>query len=334
MQLILVIINDTLEMFFAQIRDIKIIIHHSNYSYKISIDAPLLSELEKETLFNSSRDYIYIYIYNIYIEEGVNVRIYSINTLNTIKKEFTALERFCRSCEQKYYINNKIREIILQPYFSEVVKDWCITEIAQTGKKIPPRMFMDYEERIPNRLQLEVAYIAAKRRLALIQGPPGTGKTYVAALIVKIWLNHRKAKLIKKGYSVNALLKENGKRGRNCAKSNIGKEGKILVTAYSNSAVEELYKKLQDLGINVAVVKKPQDYEEFKQYNMSLPPAKYLQYITAVKSDLSSADVICVTCVKSMTTILEEFSFTQVIIDEATYCTGIYIYIYNIYIYI
>ena len=162
----------------------------------------------------------------------------------------------------------------------------------------------------PNPAQLETAKVAASRRLSLIQGPPGTGKTLVAALIAKIWL---------------------------CLPTTrIDSRTKIMATSYSNSAVEELHLKMKDMGIETQIIRKPKDYQELSKYKLD-ERKKYEEYKKLVAADLTKADVVCVTCVKSMTGLLREFSFPLVILDESTNCTGmrlhIYIYIY-IYIYV
>ena len=201
--------------------------------------------------------------------------------------------------ETKIVELDPIRELILQPFWNEEISANANEEIHKMVK-----LTMNLEL-TPNSTQLETAKAAASRRLSLIQGPPGTGKTFVAALIAKIWLFHLPT-------------------------TKIDESTKIMATSYSNSAVEELCRKMKDLGINAQIIKKPKDYEELSKYEFD-KIKKYKRYRKLVAADLAKADVICVTCVKSMTGELREFSFPLVILDESTNCTGrssIYIYIY------
>ena len=194
----------------------------------------------------------------IYIGQGISVTIYSINNLNSIRKELVALHQFCISTKGKYYTDEIIKRIVLQPCPEKTVLEEATKQILKIEER--KDLLIDKDGREPNKKQLEIAYEAARKRVTLIQGPPGTGKTYVAALIVKIWEMQKKSEERKsKGQTKQRQKKgepadifppdtHNGVGG---AKSKIEMRGKILAIAYTNAGVTELYKKMEDMGINV-----------------------------------------------------------------------------------
>lgn len=119
---------------------------------------------------------------------------------------------------------------------------------------------------------------ALQQRLSLIQGPPGTGKTYVACAIVAAWLE-------------------------SCMPGE-----RILVVADSNVAVDNLYSRMQQFGIEAVRVGMGKEVE-------TLVGDQLWQRV-------KNAQVIVATCIGSGMEVLnrlgEAGNFQRVVIDECT----------------
>lgn len=129
-----------------------------------------------------------------------------------------------------------------------------------------------------NKSQLDALTLATTRRLTLIQGPPGTGKTTTAVQIVSALVKYGLADL------------------------------PILVTADSNTAVDNLVRGIAKDGLNVIRVGRPESIrEDVKQYSLD---SRY--------KELKKVQVICATCIGVSGSTLEKVRFSTVLIDECT----------------
>lgn len=173
-----------------------------------------------------------------------------------------------------------------------------------------------------NHSQVEAVKNVLQKPLSLIQGPPGTGKTVTSATIVY------------------HLVKQN--------------QGKVLVCAPSNVAVDQLAEKIHSTGLKVVrlcaksreAVQSPvemltlhyqvrhlktADKEELhrihqlKEIQGELSQADEKRYRALKRATereiLNAADVICCTCVGAGDPRLNGFRFKQVLIDESTQAT-------------
>lgn len=132
--------------------------------------------------------------------------------------------------------------------------------------------------RFLNESQIAALQTAVTNRLTLIQGPPGTGKTTTAVQIVSF--------LIQLGII----------------------DLPMLVTADSNTAVDNLVKGLAKEGIKVLRIGRPESIrDDVKQYALE-----------GQWSELKKAEVVCATCIGSGGDILERYRFHSVLIDECT----------------
>lgn len=173
-----------------------------------------------------------------------------------------------------------------------------------------------------NHSQVEAVKSVLQKPLSLIQGPPGTGKTVTSATIVYY------------------LVKQN--------------QGKVLVCAPSNVAVDQLAEKIHSTGLKVVrlcaksreAVQSPVEHltlhyqvrhlhtserkelhriHQLKELQGELSLSdekKYHQLKRATEREiLMAADVICCTCVGAGDPRLNSFRFKQVLIDESTQAT-------------
>lgn len=173
-----------------------------------------------------------------------------------------------------------------------------------------------------NHSQIDAIKKALMSPLSLIQGPPGTGKTLTCATLVY-----------------------------HLSKMNLGK---VLVTAPSNVAVDQLAVRIHRTGLKVVrlcaksreAVPSVADYlylhNQVKLLKVSISEElnkllelkeevgelsekdeeRLKQLVSLVESKiLQSADVICTTCVGAMDKRLSRFRFRQVLVDEATQST-------------
>lgn len=185
--------------------------------------------------------------------------------------------------------NKLLRELILVP---------IETTLSKAGKEELPREVMDYngckqraaslasfqeesKERYLHQLnksQLEALTQACAQRITLIQGPPGTGKTTTAVQIVSALVQYGLVDL------------------------------PMLVTADSNTAVDNLVKGIGKRGLNVVRVGRPESIrEDVKQYALD-----------GRWKELKKAEVVCATCIGASGTTLDKVRFSTVLIDECT----------------
>ena len=135
---------------------------------------------------------------------------------------------------------------------------------------------------------------ALKQRLTLIHGPPGTGKTLLACQIVNLFCKQLQDK------------------------------ERILVTAETNMAVDNLTRKLLEHNIKVVRVGRL-DLISDDIHHVTLEQHKELskdgspKFVT--KTVLRSVQVIATTCTGAGDLAIKEFCFPYVIIDEATQVT-------------
>merc|ERR1740121_3497356 len=129
-----------------------------------------------------------------------------------------------------------------------------------------------------NKSQVEALTRACTQRITLIQGPPGTGKTTTAVQIVSALVQYGLVEL------------------------------PMLVTADSNTAVDNLVKGIGKRGLNVVRVGRPESIrEDVKQYALD-----------GRWKELKKAEVVCATCIGASGTTLDKVRFSTVLIDECT----------------
>eukprot|EP00931_Biecheleriopsis_adriatica_P016607 TRINITY_DN1218_c0_g1_i1.p1 TRINITY_DN1218_c0_g1~~TRINITY_DN1218_c0_g1_i1.p1 ORF type:complete len:1123 (+),score=295.67 TRINITY_DN1218_c0_g1_i1:41-3370(+) len=129
-----------------------------------------------------------------------------------------------------------------------------------------------------NKSQIEALTLSATRRLTLIQGPPGTGKTTTAVQIVSAMVQYGLVDL------------------------------PVLVTADSNTAVDNLVKGIAKTGVTLVRVGRPEAIrEDVKQYALD-----------GRWKDLKKAEVVCATCIGASGTTLDKVRFPTVLVDECT----------------
>ena len=154
-----------------------------------------------------------------------------------------------------------------------------------------------------NQSQQQAIAAALKRKLTLIHGPPGTGKTHVACEIVRRKLE--------------------------------GKEkSPVLVVAETNMAVDNLTRKLLQLGIRVVRIGNRSQISP-DVHSASLDCQLDMKRIEAgkarrrspfpdrkmTKEILQAAEVVATTCAGAGESVLKGMSFPFVLIDEATQAT-------------
>ena len=170
-----------------------------------------------------------------------------------------------------------------------------------------------------NHSQMNAVKRVLSEPFSLIQGPPGTGKTLTSATIVY------------------HLSKQD--------------QGQVLVTAPSNIAVDHLAERISLTGLKVVRMLSKSREEvgssvesltlQYQIQNLDIPSAAELRKLQQLRNELgelspsdekkyrnilrtlekqvlTSADVICVTCVGAGDPRLANFSFRRVLIDEAT----------------
>uniref|UniRef100_A0A7S1Q674 AAA+ ATPase domain-containing protein n=1 Tax=Alexandrium catenella TaxID=2925 RepID=A0A7S1Q674_ALECA len=114
--------------------------------------------------------------------------------------------------------------------------------------------------------------------ITLVQGPPGTGKTTTAVQIVSALVKYELVDL------------------------------PMLVTADSNTAVDNLVKGIGKSGLKVVRVGRPESIrEDVKQYALD-----------GRWKELKKAEVVCATCIGASGSTLDKVRFSTVLIDECT----------------
>ncbi|CAK0806125.1 unnamed protein product [Prorocentrum cordatum] len=123
-----------------------------------------------------------------------------------------------------------------------------------------------------------IALISVLQKILSMMGPPGTGKTTTAVQIVSALVQYGLVEL------------------------------PMLVTADSNTAVDNLVKGIGKRGLNVVRVGRPESIrEDVKQYALD-----------GRWKELKKAEVVCATCIGASGTTLDKVRFSTVLIDECT----------------
>ena len=197
---------------------------------------------------------------------------------------------------------NELVPILTHPIGHSDYTPDTVTETCQDGTcsdSIPSEFNISQQRAIAASLN---------QRLTLIHGPPGTGKTRVACEIVR------------------QVCERNEKTD---------KSGIVLVCAETNMAVDNLARKLLQLGIRVVRIGGIEGQvasdirpivleQQIELKRIELGKAKCnTKYLDAglAKKILRSAQVIAVTCTGAGDAILNDFTFDFVVIDEATQAT-------------
>lgn len=157
-----------------------------------------------------------------------------------------------------------------------------------------------------NSKQIEAVLFSLNQSLTLIHGPLGTGKTRIASEIVCRYLH------------TLTSCEDGGDM-----------QAKILVTAETNLAVDNLARQLIHLQIHIVRVGNKEQISDdiYSQISLETLVARssesrrsYLDHKIAVKI-LRDADVVATTCTGAGDSILKGFKFPFIIIDEATQVT-------------
>lgn len=231
-------------------------------------------------------------------EEGMSYRMDRLASRDQTRRMLEALKVVLKESDEKggrtdgmssLQPSAKLRELILVP---------SDTTLAKAGKEELPLEAMDHgasvvrQQNIQNFMeeskerhgaslnasQLEALTQACTRRVTLIQGPPGTGKTTTAVQIVTALVEYRLV------------------------------DAPMLVTADSNTAVDNLVKGVGKKGLGVVRVGRPESIrEDVKQYALD-----------GRWKELKKADVVCATCIGASGSTLDKARFGTVLIDECT----------------
>lgn len=176
-----------------------------------------------------------------------------------------------------------------------------------------------------NQYQLQAVREALRNPLTLIQGPPGTGKTITSSSIVfqlaqmnkhaKL-KNHKIMVCAPSNIVVDHLAETINKTGvkvvRLCSKSReiISSEAEPLTLHYQVRSLELR---------NYATLKKLQGILDEHGELTKEDEAQYKKlYTSAEKLILDNAEIICCTCSSSFDPRLNNYTFSQVLVDEAT----------------
>lgn len=176
-----------------------------------------------------------------------------------------------------------------------------------------------------NESQCNAILNCLNRKLSLIQGPPGTGKTHTSISLIQLCLKLKKVKILATAYTnvavdnlLEGLLKENIKALR------IGQPSKVNQELLSST----LESKIEESPLNQEIQKKEKLIEEAiasqsidkKILLMIQQNKKDIQVLKKqiVQKILSSHDVICSTCVSAGHELLQGICFPFVLIDEAS----------------
>jgi len=183
----------------------------------------------------------------------------------------------------------QLRELILVPSDTTLSKagkqDLPMEPMDYGGDKVKEQAALSFAEESKerhgaslNKSQLEALTLACTQRITLIQGPPGTGKTTTAVQIVSALVQY-------------GLVDQ-----------------PMLVTADSNTAVDNLVKGIGKRGLAVVRVGRPDSIrEDVKQYALD-----------GRWKELKKAEVVCATCIGASGTTLDKTRFGTVLIDECT----------------
>jgi DNA polymerase III delta prime subunit len=185
--------------------------------------------------------------------------------------------------------NQSLRELLLVPIDTTLSKvgkaHLADLEMDFTNDKAKAAALKSFREEakhalshLLNKSQIEALLYSCSRRLTLIQGPPGTGKTTTAVQVVTALVQYGLVDL------------------------------PMLVTADSNTAVDNLVKGIAKRGLNVVRVGRPEAIrEDVKQYSLD-----------GRWKELKKAEVVCATCIGASGTTLDKIRFATVLVDECT----------------
>ncbi|KAI8492821.1 hypothetical protein Bbelb_294180 [Branchiostoma belcheri] len=153
-----------------------------------------------------------------------------------------------------------------------------------------------------NRSQEEAVQSAASTEMTLIQGPPGTGKTKAAAEVIVRW----------QGQS----------------------DDKILAVAETNEGVDNIIQKLLDRNVPPDQILRVGQLEKVRYELRHLTLDKRYEEKfgseetrggrkkpQGVKSILSKAKIVCTTCIGAGSQVLQQLTFSRVLVDEAAQAT-------------
>ena len=142
-----------------------------------------------------------------------------------------------------------------------------------------------------NESQLNTVKSALSNHITLVQGPPGTGKTHVAAAIVEQYLKYHK-----RYKPMNDRLK-------------------ILLSAYSNIAVDVLAERVLNCDLNPLRIGSDSTlHPDLGIVLNRFPPYEW-------QRRMSSAEIICATSIGSGNESLKNTQFDLILIDETTQST-------------
>lgn len=158
-----------------------------------------------------------------------------------------------------------------------------------------------------NESQAQAVASSSTRSVSLIQGPPGTGKTRTAVQILKHWTQTTKKA-----------------RKKSC----------VLATSDSNIAVDNLLEGLVRAGVRAVRLGRPEAARpEMLEHTADAKAAKSLgvpslgdvqdkaQAKVAVEAAIEEAEVVCCTAIGAGAGLLNDFSFSLVLVDEAAQAT-------------
>lgn len=132
------------------------------------------------------------------------------------------------------------------------------------------------------------------RHLTLIQGPPGSGKTSTALLLIRF--------LVQAG------------------------RGPVLATAESNIAVDNLLRGCGKAGLRVVRVGRAEaSHQDLEQYSLmeqgKAKSGKPFSDIKVEREIVKQAEVVCCTCSGAALPVLQNTTFSSVLVDEAAQAT-------------
>jgi superfamily I DNA and/or RNA helicase len=228
-------------------------------------------------------------ITNDYIVKVIAPR-FNINESNDLKMIKLVSNTTCektlealKTITTEFCCHPNIQNILFSEYQNDFYYD-LNTMSNLTINEIDPSS-IDIDNKYLNSSQKEALLHAITKSFTLIQGPPGTGKTTVAVDIIIEWLK-------------------------------LDSKNPILVCADSNIAVDILYKELISSGVPTTRLGIGSNLNE--EYGSILTPS---EKFSLIKNNISKSNVICCTCVGSLSDYIKEISFKRIIIDEATQAT-------------
>jgi superfamily I DNA and/or RNA helicase len=168
-----------------------------------------------------------------------------------------------------------------------------------------------------NKSQSDAINYALCHPIALIQGPPGTGKTITSTyLVYHLALRYPKQVLVcsASNAAIDNITYWIGKTGikvaRLCASSR-----ECIDTNIKQYCVHELIKTQKGYDMmHRLLTKKEKNGDLSDAENSMLKAEKRKAYIEVIKE----ADVLCTTCIGAFDPILDNISYSRILIDEAT----------------